>query len=163
MVQWIEHALPMLESGFDSRSGYAEHLKNGTCGLSSLVLVVEEWVQREGSRAALPLTSRQCCIQKKQRGPRLKHSKEAAWTTTQAFERSSVDHDSSKRRWAPHSRYAPEGAHNVRNETEQLKLQEWCNMQLSWIKKSNTFFKVTVIWGRKRRKRRRWEIFAWNA
>jgi len=52
-------------TGFDSRSSQAEDFKNGTCGLSSLVLSVGGWVgwvQRKGSGAALPLTRHQSSI-----------------------------------------------------------------------------------------------------
>jgi len=43
-------------------SGHTEDMKNSTCGLSSLVLGVDEWVQGNSSRAVLPLTRYQCSI-----------------------------------------------------------------------------------------------------
>jgi len=50
------------KTGFDSRSGHAENLKNDTCGLSSLVLRVDGRVHGNSSRAVLPLTRHQCRI-----------------------------------------------------------------------------------------------------
>jgi len=39
-----------------------EGLRNGTCGLASLVLGVNGWVQANSSHAVLPLTRHQCSI-----------------------------------------------------------------------------------------------------
>jgi len=50
------------KTGFDSRSGHAENLKNDTCGLSSLVLRVDGRVHGNSSRAVLPLTRHQCAF-----------------------------------------------------------------------------------------------------
>jgi len=47
-------------------------VNNGTCGLSNLVLGLNEWVQWNGSSAALPLTCRQRSLRKQRRDPRLK-------------------------------------------------------------------------------------------
>jgi len=35
---------------FDSRSSHSEDLENGACGLSSLVLGIDGWVQGKGSQ-----------------------------------------------------------------------------------------------------------------
>ena len=62
-------------------SSHTEGLKNGICGLSSLVLGFHGWVQGNGSRAVLlPLTRHQCSIH---------------------CESSRVAHGTSKRRRAP--------------------------------------------------------------
>jgi len=44
----------IVESWKLQRSGHGENLKNGTCGLSSLVLGIIGWVQGNSSRAVLP-------------------------------------------------------------------------------------------------------------
>ena len=65
MVQLVEHAPPKLVGcWFDSQPGHTDDSKNDACGLSGLVLGVDEWVQGNGSRAFLPLT-RHCASKRK--------------------------------------------------------------------------------------------------
>jgi len=58
VVQLIEHTPIKLVGWLRFLVGHAEDLKNGTCGVSSLVLDVDGWVQE----TVLPLTRRQCNI-----------------------------------------------------------------------------------------------------
>jgi len=52
------------QAGFDPRSGNIEDMKNGTCGVFSLVLSVNGRVQGKASRAVLPLTPAQHSLRK---------------------------------------------------------------------------------------------------
>jgi len=52
LVHLVDHATPKLHHKlFDSRPGHLQDLNIGACGLSSLVLGVNGWVQGSRSRA----------------------------------------------------------------------------------------------------------------
>jgi len=53
VAQFVSTHHQSWKAGFDSRLVYTEDLKNRACGLLSLVLDVDEWLQGNGSRADL--------------------------------------------------------------------------------------------------------------
>jgi len=62
VVHLVEHAPKKLVGGVRFPTGSCRKLKKGTCGLSSLLLEVNGWVQENGSHPMLPLTRHQCSI-----------------------------------------------------------------------------------------------------